>query len=458
MDMDHENNAQEAFKAVHWPLSSPRHLLLLPMLLLYLFVHLLRSKAGSAAPVSNSPEFRALTDACDDINNCRKLFDIVWGCLATIFACTWVSVHPNVPPPLQSRLALLWRRLKMMLIAVLAPELIVAFAARQFLAARRFSKGGLVYVFLLQNHRTHPVREDYKISTTHGFFVSMGGFVGSSGCPVTTRKQLNDPLVGPELLAAIRSIDAEDIMDKSKGDALSKGLALAQGLWFCMQYFARIHQHLAVTQLEVATLAFAVVNIFIWGLWWGKPLGVQRPIVVGPPKAEEVDLTRRAGPKDLSGWIEFYWIKFLGVIFGDYRTDKDKYDHLPSSSVPSFWVSESDENTIEFIIGFVFECLAGIVFGAIHCAAWNTGFPTAEEMWIWRSCSLSVAATPMLLVASFLLTQFDFLEVLVMPVFLFPLIYVLARIPLLLLPFTTLRSLPSAAFTDVNWSVYIPHL
>jgi hypothetical protein len=119
------------------------------MLLLYLFVHLLQSKNGSAAPVSNSPEPRALTDACDDINNCRKLFDIVWGCLATIFACTWVSVHPNVPPPCQNWLALLWRRLKMMLIAVVAPELIVGFAARQFLVAWRFSKGGLVHVFLL---------------------------------------------------------------------------------------------------------------------------------------------------------------------------------------------------------------------------------------------------------------------------------------------------------------------
>ncbi|KAJ7903370.1 hypothetical protein B0H14DRAFT_2328944, partial [Mycena olivaceomarginata] len=191
------------------------------------------------------------------MNNCRKLFDIVWGCLATIFACTWVSVHPNVPPPHQSWLVLLWRRLKMMLTAVLAPEVIVAFAARQFLAARRFSI-------------------EYKISKTHGFFLSMGGFWLSCH----NQEQLDDSPVGPEFLATIRSIDAEDIMDKSKGDALSKGLALAQGLWFCVQYFARIHKHLAVTQLEVATLAFAVVNVFIWALWWGKPLGVQRPIVV----------------------------------------------------------------------------------------------------------------------------------------------------------------------------------
>ncbi|KAJ7364220.1 hypothetical protein DFH08DRAFT_949834 [Mycena albidolilacea] len=402
------------------------------MLLLYLFVHLLRSKAGSAAPVSNSSESLALTDACDDINNFRKLFDIVWGCLATIFACTWVSVHPNVPPPRQSRLALLWRRLKMMLIAVLAPEVIVAFAARQFFFARNLS-------------------EEYKISTTHGFFVSMGGFVDSSGCPVATREQLDDPLVGSEFVAAMQSIDAGDIMDRSKGDALSKGLALAQGLWFCVQYFARIHQHLAVTQLEVATLAFAVVNVFIWALWWGKPLDVQRPIVIGPPKAEEVDVTRS---RDLP-----VLVKFFGVISGLYEDfDGNKYDPLSSSSVPSFWALPDSENGSELGLGFLFECLVGIVFGVIHCAGWNTGFPTAEEMWIWRSCSLLVTTIPMLWFGS-LLNRVGFPAVLwTILTFLFPLIYLLARISLLLIPFMALRSLSPAVFADVNWSVYIPHL
>jgi hypothetical protein len=51
-------------------------------------------------------------------------------------------VHPNVPAPNQSRLALFWRRLKMMLIAVIAPEIMVGFAARQFIGARTLSNGG----------------------------------------------------------------------------------------------------------------------------------------------------------------------------------------------------------------------------------------------------------------------------------------------------------------------------
>ncbi|KAJ6592405.1 hypothetical protein B0H19DRAFT_918260 [Mycena capillaripes] len=172
--------------------------------------------------------------------NCRKLFDIVWGCLATIFACTWVSVHPNVPPPNQSWLALFWRRLKMMLIGIIAPEIMVGLAARQFFAA-------------------------WKLSTwkgkTHGFFFCMGGFVSSAGYPITTRKKLEDSELGPEFLKGIQRIRAEEIADKSKGDALSKGVALVQGIWFTTQCLGRLHQRIAITELEVATLGFAVVNI-----------------------------------------------------------------------------------------------------------------------------------------------------------------------------------------------------
>lgn len=109
------------------------------MLLLFCLVHAL---SGNGRPLPGLHlEIRTPVDSCDDINDCRTLFDIVWGCLATIFACTWVSVHPNVPPPNQSRLALFWLRLRIMLAAVITPELIVGFAARQFFAAWWYSKG-----------------------------------------------------------------------------------------------------------------------------------------------------------------------------------------------------------------------------------------------------------------------------------------------------------------------------
>ncbi|KAF7370035.1 hypothetical protein MSAN_00633500 [Mycena sanguinolenta] len=252
------------------------------MLLILIAVHLL-SKDGKAALLSHSLDARAITDSCNDINKCRTLFSIVWGCLSTIFACTWVSVHPNVPSPGQSRLGLFWRRLKMMLIGVIAPEVMVGFAARQRLGAHLLSKGELKAISSPSRSQTTSMYVEFKFLMTHGFFFCMGGFISSAGYPVATKKQLQDPALGWEFQEAIQNVNEEDIMDKSKGDALSNGVALVQGSWFILQCLARVHQNLVITQLEVATLAFAVVNVFIWLLWWDKPLDVQRPIVVGPP-------------------------------------------------------------------------------------------------------------------------------------------------------------------------------
>ncbi|KAJ7227743.1 hypothetical protein B0H12DRAFT_239311 [Mycena haematopus] len=188
------------------------------MLLVLILIHLL-SRNRSATTPAHPLDARASTDSCDGINKCRKLFDVVWSCLATIFACTWVSVHPNVPPADQSPLMLFWVRLKMMLIAIIAPEVMVGFSAVQCFAARHSSK-------------------EFGISRTHGFFFCMGGFVPSTGSPVSTEKQLRDSV---EIQEAIRHVDLKDIQDKSKGDALSKGVALAQGLWFTVQCIARVH-------------------------------------------------------------------------------------------------------------------------------------------------------------------------------------------------------------------------
>ncbi|KAJ7920673.1 hypothetical protein B0H13DRAFT_1605220 [Mycena leptocephala] len=227
-------------------------------MLLLLFLIRLFSANGRAAHLCDL-NFRASADSCDDINNCRRQFDVVWGCLATIFACTWVSVHPNVPPPNSSAFSLFGRRLWMMIVAVLAPEFMVGFAARQLYIARRFSK-------------------KFDISIRHGFFMSMGGFVSRNGRrPIVTSKQLDD---FPEYLADIQTVRTEDIKDKSKGDALSKSVAVVQQLWFTTQCLARVHQHLSVTQLELVTLAFAVVNIFISLLWLYKPLDVEEPLMV----------------------------------------------------------------------------------------------------------------------------------------------------------------------------------
>ncbi|KAJ7861604.1 hypothetical protein B0H13DRAFT_2072707 [Mycena leptocephala] len=405
------------------------------MLLLLLLVHL---SSNSISGHRNALDARASEpDSCDDINHCRRLFDIVWGCATTIFACTWVSVHPNIPPSNQTRLSLFGRRLRLMLFAMIAPELMVGFAARQFLVAREFSK-------------------DFNVSKTHGFFFSMGGFVSQDRRHHIARLRDFEGRLGREYILAIQNVDEEDIMDKSKGDVLSKGVALAQGLWFTAQWLARVVQHLPVTELEVATMAFAVVNVFIWILWWGKPLDVQRPIPVGPAVDPRVD-----SPETYIT-VSILWTvlnKVRSALTGTYGGTR-----YPMKSIPAFWSVENSEGIWRSSrnIALAVECLTGTIFGAIHCAAWTAAFPSPAEMWLWRSSSLAIVAIPVVLglLASlqFLNCRINFYDILNYTLKSTLPIYILSRLILLTLPFTTLRALPTGSFVDVDWTVYIPHL
>ncbi|KAJ7196252.1 hypothetical protein GGX14DRAFT_376292 [Mycena pura] len=198
-------------------------------------------------------ELRDLSDTCNDINSSRTLYSIIWKSLITIFACVWVSVHPNIPPPEDvleppsSWMTFFRRRVKFALIAVIAPELVVGFAARQCVVAWKFSQSEY-------SPFSHP--------PSSSFLTDMGGFVTKQGhYPITTEDRLT-----PENIAAMLKIQEVDIQDRSKGDALVKGLALVQVLRSIAEPAARVQQGLPVTELEVATVAFAFINVFIWCL------------------------------------------------------------------------------------------------------------------------------------------------------------------------------------------------
>jgi len=101
--------------------------------LTYLWAH-----ATLAAPISAFNPPQTLMPRDDNICDCqghRSLFDIIWSCLATMFACSWIAIHPNVPAPGDGWLTIGLRRAKMMFWAILAPELIVIWAMRQWRSA-----------------------------------------------------------------------------------------------------------------------------------------------------------------------------------------------------------------------------------------------------------------------------------------------------------------------------------
>jgi hypothetical protein len=70
----------------------------------------------------------------------RTIWELVYSSSAMIFACIWISLHPNVPGRRDGRIGRLKPRIWLMLIAFIAPEIIVLFALRQRSVARALYK------------------------------------------------------------------------------------------------------------------------------------------------------------------------------------------------------------------------------------------------------------------------------------------------------------------------------
>src|SRR5271170_2460999 len=117
--------------------------------MLFLFsVYLLSARALPAPALDVS----GMSSSCKDIDNCRTLLGIIWSCITTIFLCTWVAIHPNIPEPVDTRRMGFWRKwvhkimclfgdkAAMFICALLIPEYILAWAMRQHLMARRIVK------------------------------------------------------------------------------------------------------------------------------------------------------------------------------------------------------------------------------------------------------------------------------------------------------------------------------
>ncbi|KIK64590.1 hypothetical protein GYMLUDRAFT_397989 [Collybiopsis luxurians FD-317 M1] len=79
-------------------------------------------------------------NTCDNLYQCRSLFQIIWSCLSVLIACTWVSVHPNMPAPHDGFWRILGRKIGLMIVTVIAPEILVLWAVRQWFLARELSR------------------------------------------------------------------------------------------------------------------------------------------------------------------------------------------------------------------------------------------------------------------------------------------------------------------------------
>ena len=124
---------------------------------------------------------------------------------------------------------------------------------------------------------------------------------------------------------------------------------------------------------------------------------------------------------------------------------------------------------------------AGLVYGGIHFAAWNSAFPSVDSRNLWRFSGIVVAISG--LVLPLVLRRAVFKESIVAitnlwtPVTMlccmipdllvlagwlaavtFPVVYVVARAGIVVESYVNLKYAPPEVFRTVTWAQYVPHI
>lgn len=216
----------------------------------------------------------------------------------------------------------------------------------------------------------------------------------------------------------------------------------------------RAIRKLSISQLEIAVTAFGICAIITYFFLLPKPKGVDVPITL----------------KEFQGHIPIHQNEFESLryrilqkyirslfVFGDGLASVVDIMgcHIPNDALNAAAGRELDVLHVGVSIG-------GIVFGAIHIAAWNLYFPTSIEQTLWRMSS--VMSTVLLPTMYLLLLLNEYIIPAGIPTIfikvwdiLFGSLYVLARAFLLVEIFRTLFYLPEDAYVT-TWASNFPHV
>ncbi|TFK70486.1 hypothetical protein BDN72DRAFT_766340 [Pluteus cervinus] len=481
-------------------------------------VYAIPTPLDSDSEVASPSAFIPLFDlsSSSDINLAgRTMVEIVRSCAFTIFACIYTSLHHNIPHPDATPRQIYGGRLRTCFYALIAPEAVIWWAARQWSGARKIAS---------------TVNSKWpEWTTTHSHFVQMGGL---EGIHPDGRREVIDPLYfniaieqGDFDMDGLR-FSKKQINDCSKGDLTTIGLATLQTSWYILQCIARHCQHLPLTVLEIVTLAFALLNIITYILWWDKPLNMdcQRTIHIKNGRVRNrvvesliVDQVTSTGypldssPQDPLPQHELWKDDLL-------RSEKEEghdHDQLDQRDCKNLTTVNADSDVKggigpRFLHGLkcggdrlilhpfrVFllpfremvqceevdpgarhvpafyalpihhrgsqmrsmACGLGYLLGWIPLLAFTYQFPTRFEFVMWRCSTIiimvipcSPSGWPWLRLHAAAEPTIKFL--LYYPV---PFLYILARVSLVILAFLALRDPQPGVFQTGSWTSHIPH-
>ncbi|ERF74720.1 hypothetical protein EPUS_04889 [Endocarpon pusillum Z07020] len=274
--------------------------------------------------------------------NARGTLGILWECLLIILLCTWSILHLNVPvirpePKTFFRkcgrlIEDSWPKAKWMALTIFVPEYIIAKALTDLLAARNARNHGVQIAPTVT--QAHLANMGYFVLDTKGLIQDVADNSSQdtkqrvSAEPGFDRDKFWDDFYTnafrlknyPRLckskqfklrywalnvaqwheiskvmpnLVDFPELSHAQLQQLGGQDALVTLLALVQIIYVIIQLIVRQSQNLPVSQLEVATLAFAVSSVFTYALYWTRPQNVQSFYVIQPNrKLSTVDFQR----------------------------------------------------------------------------------------------------------------------------------------------------------------------
>ena len=437
----------------------------------------------------------------------RGTRSILWSCLATIFICSWSALHLRVPK-CHGQWYLYFRKFRYMALSILAPEVALCVAANNFFVAHTQA-------------RHFAPTDKSKWTLTQLQFANARGFWTRGDEPAEQRpydiEQLLDLITDGRI--GEPPLSDEELNSRGKSDLVIKLFFLLQITWFFVQTLSRAILHYQTTAFEVMTVAFVCCTIATISFSIKQPQNVEYPIFLEVEESKpaneqdggkklsqrtslsqnraslEAESQRRdrstrfskirgrsslipVGPSintallALTGtalFQEAWYVIDIEKSAGTPATSNDSSTALPRQprqNRHSPWYGLTNP---KYVPGWVINNIPIILFGlsacgfgAVHCLAWNSPFPTVRERLAWQICAASTTALPVLLgltagLTAPLLHNANYRCVVLALRLLITSIYILGRLTLIVLAFMAFRVLPEDAYQTVEWNQYFPH-
>ncbi|TFK28954.1 hypothetical protein FA15DRAFT_664596 [Coprinopsis marcescibilis] len=268
---------------------------MLSLIILYLFLSpgghatplLLRSLQSDDVGEVGQPTAFDLTSNQSQISR-TTLSQTLWGCLFTVVSVAWITIRPNVPSPREGRWKRLRRRLKLLFLALLVPEMMLYWAVRQWVGANKLKERF----------------KEKKWTLKDAHFLQMGGFTLASRRPTRADRFF---VVTPPLLSQLYglsqntestftdSIEIEPIVSlihihlaspsysyPLTAEPILSAIATLQVTWFLTECLATVILR-GLTELllvQIIALAYLATYAMTWSFWWDKPVGVDNPVKI----------------------------------------------------------------------------------------------------------------------------------------------------------------------------------